>query len=443
MTRGRPILAVALFALVGCVSVDKEARAAREAIQSGQYETATQWSEDLARDSIYSTRLGLVEAGRVAMLRGDFRTAEDWFRQAIDSAVDRKERDPKIKLGDVGNTVLAATITDDRTREYYLKPYEINLALGYGILAQAVNGKRDDALADARLAVYLQDGLAQEYGADLAAQGGKDGSARKIYGEQSAAMRNVMEGTRNSWENPLLWWLTGVLFEADGDLQMAWQSYRKAAAVRSDCPVFAADAARADAERRTPAAGFAKLVVVYEEGFVPMRAAVKVPVPIYTMMSIDIPKYEETSPYCPNPVAISGNETLATASPALNVRALAYRDLDEQLPGIIARNISRAALQAGSQAAANACGSDYAQLAVLLLNLTATILRSADTRSWVTLPNGQQVWEEGAMRPGDYQIGVATGARTVNVPVSLASGETRLVWVADTGRVFQFAQAKL
>jgi len=429
--------------MAGCVSVDEEARAAREAIQAGNYEPAVQWSEELATDSIYSKRLGLVEAGRVQMLRGDFVKAEEWFRRAIDSAVDRKERAPKIKLSDVGNTALASTITDDRTREYYLQPYEVNLALGYGILAQAVNGRREDALADARLAVYLQDSIVQDYGVDLETRGKGDATTRQVYGDQAATMQNVMEGTRNSWENPVLWWLTGVFFEADGDLEMAWQSYRKAAAVRGDCAVFAADVARANAQQRTPARDRSKLVVLYEEGFVPMREAVKVAVPIYTMMGIDVPKYAETSPYVPNQVALSANASIVAAAPALNVRALAYRDLDEQLPGIIARNITRAALQAGSQAAANAAGNEYAQLAVLLINVTAVALRAADTRSWVTLPDGQQVWEDGAMAPGQYQIGVSVNGRTVNVPVTLAASQTKLLWIADTGREFRTAEATL
>jgi len=432
------------FLLAGCVSVDEESLAAREAIKAGQYDKAVLWSEELATDSVYAENLGTVEAGRVAMLRGDFAKAEAWFRKAVDSAVDRKERAPKIKLGDVGNTVMAATITDDRTREYYLQPYELNLALGYGILAQAVNGKKEDALADARLAVYIQDSINQTYGADIAAAGAKaDAAAKQVCGEQTAAMQDVMEGTRNSWENPVLWWLTGVLFEADNDLQMAWTSYRKARAVRSDCAVFAKDAARAETNRRTPANGKAKLVVLYEEGLVPMRQSLKVPVPIYTMMSVDIPQYDEKTPYLPNQVAVSGAEKLVAASPALNVRALAYRDLDEQLPGIVTRNITRAAVAAGAQTAVNLVGNEYAQLAVFAVNTVATVIRSADTRSWVTLPDGQQVWEDGEMLPGAYQIGVSVNGRTVTVPVALAAGETKLLWIADTGREFRSAVAEL
>lgn len=434
----RQAFCLLLVALVGCVSVDEDARAAREAMRAGAPAQAVAWAETVAAESVYSKSLGTVEAGRLALLAGDSAKAERWFRAAVDSAVDRKESSPDIKLGDVGNTVLAATVTDGRTRTYYLAPYEINLALGYGILAELMNGKREDALVDARLAVYIQDSLAKTYGADLQkAAASSDAQATsagaRVCADQSAALREMMAATRNSWENPVLWWLTGALFEADGETEMAGQSYRKAAACRPDNPVFAKAAARADANVRTPARGCAKLLVLYEEGLVPQREALKIPVPIYTAMSIDIPTYGDKTAYRPNAVAISGLTNLVAAAPALDVRALAARDLDERLPGVVVRNITRAAVQAGAQAAVNANGNEYAQLAVFAANAVVSAMRRADTRSWVTLPDGQQVWSEDAMPPGAYKLGVAVNGRTISVPVTLAAGDVKLVWIADCG----------
>ena len=434
----RQAFCLLLVALVGCVSVDEDARAAREAVRAGAPAQAVAWAETVAAESVYSKSLGTVEAGRLALLAGDSAKAERWFRAAVDSAVDRKESSPDIKLGDVGNTVLAATVTDDRTRTYYLAPYEINLALGYGILAELMNGKREDALVDARLAVYIQDSLAKTYGADLQkAAASSDAQATsagaRVCADRTAALREMMAATRNSWENPVLWWLTGALFEADGETEMAGQSYRKAAACRPDNPVFAKAAARADANVRTPARGCAKLLVLYEEGLVPQRESLKIPVPIYTAMSIDIPTYGDKTAYRPNAVAISGVTNLVAAAPALDVRALAARDLDERLPGVVVRNITRAAVQAGAQAAVNANGNEYAQLAVFAANAVVSAMRRADTRSWVTLPDGQQVWSEDAMPPGAYKLGVAVNGRTISVPVTLAAGDVKLVWIADCG----------
>lgn len=441
----RILIVLMLAALTGCVSVDSDVVEARQALLSGQSAAAVEWSEDLANDSWYSKNLGLLESGRVRMLRGEFPEAEAWFRKAIDTAVDRKESSPKIKLGDVTDVALASTMTDDRTMEYYLAPYELNLALTYGLIAQAVNGKKDDALADARLAVYIQDNLAETYGADIEEHSAPtNAAANRVFAQQSEGMADVMAGTRNSYENPVLWWLTGVLFESDGDIDFALQSYRKALAVKSDNLVFAQAVERLEKGVRTPQKGKAKLVVIYEEGLVPLRESLKVPVPIYTAMSIDLPIYSDKSPYGPRKVAVTVGTSIAQMTPALDVRALAYRDLNEHLPGVITRNITRALVQAGAQAAVNTSnGNQYARLAVFVANAVVSAIRRADTRCWATLPDGQQVWASEALAPSDFNLLLQAEGAPVTVPISLKADKTTLLWVANCGGGVRAAMAEL
>ena len=430
-----------LAALCGCVTVDEEARNAIAALSIGDDATAIAWSDELADGSHYSQNLGFVESGRSHMLAGDYQAASVRFRAAVDSAVERSETAPKMKLSDWGNTALSSTVTDDRTRQYYLPPYEINLALEYGIITQLFAGKRDDALIDARLSIYVQDTLAETCGADLAKEPeGSNETTRSLAATQSANLEEMIASTRNSWENPALWWLSGVLLESNGELDMAWQSYRKAAAIKPGNPFFAADAARADVGASTPRAGKSKLVVVYDQGFVPMRESLEIPVPLYTGFAIQIPKYPSVA-FVENRVSVAGASGAKEASPAVDVRSLAARDLKEQLPGIITRNVTRAAVQAGAQAAVNAAGNEYAQLAVFVGNAVVSAMRSADTRSWRTLPASQQVWCDAEMEPGVYDVAVSVNVRIVTARIPLAPGETRLLWLADTGTIVRGASA--
>ena len=426
--------------LAGCLSYDESAANAVAALQAGDADTALSWSEDLA-GSRRSSRLGEVESGRICLLSGDSAQAEERFRKAIDSAIDRKEKDPVIKLGDAVGTAMAATVTDDWSMEYYLSPYELNLALEYGILAQLFNGRREDALVDARLACYVQDRLGEEYGADLKkrteGEGGKEADEKKkgevdrIVGEQNAALNEMIAATRNSWENPVLWWLTGVLLEADGDWESAGQSYRRAGATGAGNPVFAADMRRAGTGAVTPAAGRAKLVVVFEDGFVPRRAALKIPLRIYATMSIDVPTYLSAGAYSPHSVLFAGSKGATPAALGLNVRSLAARDLSESMPGIVTRNVTRAAVNVGIQLAGRASGNDWVRLGVETANLFMTIAHAADTRSWVTLPDAQYVWCDGDMTPGSYQFGVSVDGVASTIPLSLSAGETKLLLVSN------------
>ena len=427
--------------LAGCLSYDQGAANAVAAVGRGDAASALKWSGDLAGSS-RSSRLGTVETGRICMLAGSNTLAEACFRKAIDAAIDHKEKDPVIKLGDVAGTAMAATVTDDWSIEYYLSPYEINLALEYGILAQLFNGRREDALVDARLACYVQDKLGDEYGADLRnrEQGTGNGEQEKtkgevdrIVGEQNAALNEMIAATRNSWENPVLWWLTGVLLEADGDWEGAGQSYRRAGTTGAGNPFFEADMRRADTGLRTPTAGKAKLVVVFEDGFVPRRAALKIPLRIYATLSIDIPTYPNVGAYVPRSVSFAGSKGAVPAALGLNVRSLAGRTLSEAMPGIITRNVTRAAVNVGIQAAGRASGNDYVKLGAEIANLIMACARDADTRTWVTLPEAQYVWCDGDLAPGDYQFGVTVDGVSSTVPVSLAAGETKLLWISDCG----------
>ena len=433
----------------GCLSYDEEAAAAVAAIGRGDASTALKWSADLA-DSSRSSRLGVVETGRICMLAGSNTLAEACFRKAIDAAIDHKEKDPVIKLGDAAGTAMAATVTDDWSTEYYLSPYEINLALEYGILAQLFNGRREDALVDSRLAIYVQDKLGDEYGADLKKreQGTGNGEQEKtkgevdrIVGEQNQALNEMIAATRNSWENPVLWWLTGVLLEADGDWEAAGQSYRRAGTTGAGNPFFEADMKRADTGLRTPTAGKAKLVVIFEDGFVPRRAALKIPLRLYATMSIDIPTYQDVGAYAPRSVSFAGSKGATPAALGLNVRSLAGRTLREAMPGIITRNVTRAAVNVGMEVAGRSAyrASDQNGAGAVILagveiaNLIMVCARDADTRSWVTIPEAQYVWCDNDLAPGDYQFGMTVDGVSSTVPVSLAAGETKLLWIADCG----------
>lgn len=422
----------------GCVSVDRDAQQAVAGLKNGSVEPAISWSSELADDSVYSRNLGLVESGRTMLLAGRYADALRRFSDAVNSAVDRSEASPKLKVGDMMNTAMASTVTDDRTREYYLAPYEVNFALEYGILSRLLTGDREGALVDARLSVYVQDTLAETLGADLQKEPeGATDAARNIIADQEKAMESLVASTRNSWENPVLWWLSGVLFEADGDTDMAWQSYRKAAAIKPDCAVFSSDAARAE-KGRLPVSGKAKLIVLYERDFIPQRESLKVPVPIYTGMAIDIPKYGEVADI-PRQITVSCSKRESRSSVAVDVRSLAARDLKEQLPGVVVRNITRAAVQAGAQTAVNAAGNTYAKIGVFAFNAVVSAVRRADTRSWITLPAAQYLWSDGSLDPGVHEVSVNVDGRVLPAKVVLAPGETRILWIADSGTVVRGA----
>ncbi len=463
-------LAVVL-ALAGCVSPNVKVDRARTALRSGNDAAALAWSEDL-RSSMYSRDLGYLEIGRIRMLGGDFEGSMANLAAAIDTVIEQTEEGPRLKLGDMGANIMAGTITDDRTRPYRLPPYEFIHALNYQMLNRVFLGDPYGAAIEARRAVFAQDQIAEKYGLDVSAARDsvpkdKEAGFAKVDAEM-AKLNDVVNLTRSSYENPLAWWLCGIFFEHDNDTANARLAYQKAHDLMPGNPFIQRDWLRAlrreDPETFREAltqtgideASLAKpeteLVLVFEEGFVPQRLSKKIAVPILSAItSVDFPVYD-TPAHLPAPVTLAdGGATLGASATALNIQSLAYRDLKEKMPGIVTRNITRAALRVTAAIAAKEAArhdssgvGSLIQLIVFSWTGIASIANRADTRAWYTLPVTVRIWR-GAVGPGEHLLELRNPDNdfTVAVPVTLARGETRILWVADTGGNTRAASAPL
>ena len=462
-----------LLGVTGCVSPNTKVDRARAALATGNDAVALLWAEDI-KDSFYSKELGYLEAGRVRMLGGDFLGSSTNLSVAVDTVIEQTETGPRVKLGDVGANVLAGTVTDDRTRAFRLAPYEFISALEYQLLNRIFMGDLDGAAVEARRAVFAQDQIAEKYGPDVESlrktSEEKQAKAMERMDTQMQAMEPVLSLSRSSYENPLTWWLCGLMFERERNMADARLAYQKAYELVPGNPYIQRDCLRAvrsqdqEAYKRLlaetgadaatvdrPATG---LVVIFEEGFVPQRLSKKIPLPMpigTTVISVDYPIYE-TPAYTPASVVLTerGKE-LGVSALALSVQSLAYRDLQEKIPGIVTRNITRAVTRTGAAAVSKAVADNdpsgigpIIYLFVSLFNVTSAAINRADTRAWYTLPMTAHVWR-GGVEPGERTLefrNPLTGL-IARVPVTVAAGETRLVWAADTGGNIRAATASL
>ncbi|GEM_PF-612788 len=445
-----------LVGLTGCVSQNVSVDKALGSLRAGDDPQTLVWSEKL-KHSYYSKDLGYAETGRVRMLSGDFLGSSTNFAAIIDKTIENTENGPVLKMGDLGANVMAGTITDDRTRPYYLPAYEFINTLQYQILNHIFLGAPDAAAVEARRAVFAQDQIAEKYGKEVqeAQAKAEEGKNAAAYGKVNAhmqAMAPVLELTRSSFENGLTWYLCGLIFEQDNDEANASLSYRKAWELMPGNPYIQRDFLRmlrtqdteafkglveqtgVDPEtlKRAPTA----IILIIEEGFISQRQSVKVPLPIpgvNTLTSVDFPIYQDPA-YAPAviEVRVAGKEAGLSAL-ALSVQSLAYRDLKEKMPGIVVRNVTRVATRVVAQHAANQAGGAV-QYGVMAFNAISAIVNKADTRAWYTLPMVSHLYR-GGMEPGEHVLELRSKSNgfVSRVPVKLAEGETRLVWVADFG----------
>jgi len=455
-----------LFLAAGCVSPNVSADKAVANLRAGNDPAALGWSEKL-KHSVYSKPLGFLETGRVRMLSGDFLGSSTNFAPLIDSVIEETETGPVVKLGSVGANVMAGTITDDRTRRYEVPAYEFVQALQYQMLNHLFLGNPDAASVEARRVVFAQDAIAEKYGKEVQeARVTAEATQTNSLGAVDARMQDmapVLEMTRSSFENGLAWYLSGVLLEAQADTGNAAVAFRKAWELSPGNPYVQKDFLRmlrtqdtelfkqlsqqAGVDPKTLGRSKTEIILLVEEAFVPQRQSVKIPIPVpgvNTLTSVDFPLYQAPA-YIPMALELrEKDQTVGMSALALSVQSLAYRDLKEKIPGIVVRNVTRVATQIAAQAAVNASGNDYAKVAVILMNAGKTLLTRADTRAWYTLPMAVQLYR-GGVEPGAHTFELrnqVTGFVT-RVPVDVAEGETRIVWIADIGGNARVATASL
>jgi hypothetical protein len=456
--------ALALLALTGCVSTNVGVDRALSSLRAGDDPPALAWAEEL-KHSMYSKELGYVETGRVRMLSGDFLGSSTNFAAAIDTVIETTETGPSVKLGDAGAEVMAGTVADDRTRPYRVPPYEFIHALQYQMLNHLFLGKPDAAAVEARRAVFAQDQIAEKYGKEVQEARARAESSQakgvEAIDARMGEMAPVIEMTRSSFENGLAWYLCGVLLEEDKDQANAALAFRKAWELTPGNPYIQRDflrllrtqdretfkdlAQQAGADPASLVRAPTEIILIVEEGFVPQRHSMKVPLPVGTaVVSVDFPFYQDPA-IPPMPVEVVENgQSRGLSALALSVQSLAYRDLKEKIPGIVVRNVTRAAVRVAAQEVARAQGNDGLKAAVFVVSAVASALNRADTRAWYTLPTAAHVYR-GGTEPGERVLELRNPANgfVTRVPVKVAAGETRLVWVADIGGNARVATASL
>ena len=445
---------VSVLGLTGCTTHSTKALLAINALHTGDATVALAWSGEM-KQSRSDQQLGCIESGRIKMLTGDFAGSRAEFAAVLDRMITATESGPVVQFGAVGATVVAATVADDTVRAYEPSPYELIQTLHYQTLNYLFAGDREGAGVEARRTVFAQDQIAQRYAKDVEkAQQEADASHEKAMGavtNKFAAMAPVLERTRSSYENGLAWYFCGLMFEAQGDAANATLSYRKAWELvpqnptvmrdffrllrTQDTQTFEALVAQHTIDAATLVGSKTEIVVLYEEGLISRRLTVKIPIPIgLTLVAVDFPYYDDPV-YMPAPLEITAEgAALGTTAPAVYLQSLAYRDLRDKIPGVVIRNVTRAATRVAAQQGANHAGNNYVKYGVMLANAASSLMTTSDTRAWYLLPMVTHLYR-GPVEPGQHTLrfrNTATGA-ILEVPVTVAAGETRLIWLADPG----------
>ena len=399
-----------------------------------------------------------MERGRYAQVSGSSDVSMADFKLSMDKI---RENDNKalISASAFGANV-AATVVNDNAIPYEGEGYERVLLHHYQALNYLKKKDLDGAGVEVRRANAEQNDSLKRFEKELdaaqeEAQKNRINGNPSSIGTQYAQMDEVAGKVKNSFQNAYTFYVSGFIYELLRQPNDAYIDYKKALEIYPENRYLQKDVLRLAAgldmreeldelRQRFPqmdkrfvdseGAGTGELLVLFEDGFVPQKHEIKIPLPAGKagIISIAFPIYQEKwSPQVPLRI-LNNSELIGSTEPICDIRALAVKALKERVPVIATRQIVRAIAKGVTAVEAKKQMGDLGHFATIVWNLVS---ENADLRSWLTLPADAQILRT-TLPAGSYSLSLqhpmAGGPTPASVEIS-ANGKT-VLHVVRTGR---------
>lgn len=399
-----------------------------------------------------------MERGRLAQIVGNNDVSMADFRASMEKI---RENDEKalISASDIGATA-AATLVNDNAIPYEGEGYERVLLHHYQAINYLQKKDLEGAGVEIRRANAEQTESLKRFEKEVdraqeEAAKRKVGSNISRIDTQYAQMDEVAGRVKNSFQNAYTFYLSGFMYELLRQPNDAYIDYKKALEIYPENSFVQKDVLRlaAKLEMREDleelkqrfsienqrfieeeGVGSGELLVLFEDGFVPQKQEVKIPIPINRsgLITIAFPIYHERWS-AQIPLSVLNNAELIGSTEAIcDIRALAVKALQEKVPIIATRQIVRAVAKGVTAAAAKKNLGELGQFAANVWNI---ISENADLRSWLTLPATAQVLRT-RLAAGSYRLALqhpmAAGTAYADVEIN-ADGKT-VLQVVRAGR---------
>ncbi|MGY3901967.1 COG3014 family protein [Aeromonas lusitana] len=402
--------------------------------------------------------LDRLEQGRIAWLAGQDAGSKQAFA-AADSRLAWEDEQAQYRLSR-GLAQAGSLLTNDQTMAYRVPDYERTMLHHYLALNYLQRGDAEGALVEVRRANQVQEQAlktrADEVRAAKAQQEeGGDEQMRQQVSRGMPELDRLIGQVKNGFQNAYTFYFSGVLYEASGDLNDAWVDYQRGYQIAPDNLSLQVALLRLARLRGSPdelretekklgrkapplvpsiAKNQGQLVVLFEDGLIPARREFFLPLPIATSGG-DFRTFTVAVPYYDNrasdsgPLAVSVGNRHEQTSALVRLEALAAKDLQERLPGMLTRQALRLLSKEQLRRSAAKEGGDVGNILVGIFN---TLSERADTRSWLTLPAQASSWQ-GSLPAGDIRLTLGAGSAMRELPLTIHAGQTTLVWVQRLG----------
>jgi hypothetical protein len=275
------------------------------------------------------------------------------------------------------------------------------------------------------------------------------------------SMASVIGQVKNGFQNAFTFYLSGILYEASGELNDAYIDYKRAIEIYPENHYLQQDVLRLAAKlgMQDDLASFqqrfgkyqaqtlkdhGQVVVFIEQDIVNSKQDIGLNLPVgrsnngLKFFSFSLPMYQETLPKH-SKVTFRSQDQSYLSNEIVRIQSLAAKDLQEQLPALLTRQVVRVVAKEQMRQKLSREAGDVGNILASIYNIAS---ERADTRSWSTLPdqvdivrmnlpagkqvlqvqlNGQQKNIEVDVQPNRinlinfYAIGSYTGYQAINL----------------------------
>ena len=445
-----------ILTLSGCASTGfgdlfsgytQQMNGARQAQQQGNFSLAqTQVPKRYEGDGTYA--LSQLEIARLQYLNSEWQQSQTSFTAAYQS-IQAEESKAKLQLSR-GFEQVGAVVSNDSAIRYDVPHYEQSMLHTYQAINYLQQQGLESALVEVRRANLVQENALRVYQDELLKAQNKMNSygfnASDIAGSYPS-MKDTIGGVKNGIQNAYTFYLSGVLYEAAGEPNDAYIDYKKALEIFPDNQYLQQDVIRLakrlsmsddlsrlqkqygnDVINQTPPVGSGNVVFIYEQGIIEAKDEVTINLPIRdyrrgnTIMNLSLPVYHgQHSTH--DSLVVKSDGKVRESQAIVDLHALAAKQLDDQLSGMIIRQLLRLYAKEKMRRKMADEGGDFGNILATIYNVAS---ERADTRSWSSLPSNVHILRMN-LPPGDHQIKLRVGTKQETISVKVNKNRITLV----------------
>ncbi|MGF1875157.1 hypothetical protein L4D77_07500 [Photobacterium frigidiphilum] len=410
------------------------------ALEQGLYSKAV----DALPDAPAGDILDGMERGRISFVAQQYPTSFGAFQRA-DMAVKEQQRQATIQVSE-GLNQAGALLTNDNMITYEPADYELGFLHLYLALNYLEQKKLEGALIEVRRANQVQEAARKQREAQLKSAE-KEVQKKGISNNVGAVLARYPDAGKKlgQVQNGYLFYLSGVLYEADGNLNDAYIDYKRAFAVAPNNTFIANTVLRvATALNMTndlptlqarygkyekPVQGNGRVVIFDEQGVVQALDNWRLPLWLPdsrgdgAIYNLALPYYSNKPVKRFTPLKLDNQPV--NGGQVTSVNDMAKNSLNEALPAIVVRQSLRVLAKNEVRKSAASKGNDVGNI---LANIFNTLTEQPDTRSWQSLPANVDIYHKD-LSAGTHNL--SWNGQQLNVDVK--ANRTTMVWVSRQG----------